>query len=295
MEKYSKFSDEATGISPFRQAKPLKSQTTVINTIAIWVLTVLTVPQSYLMLVLYEYLLKFILPAFLSRLLLNYGVFLFLRLFYSTFSYEGERRASVRKNSVIRAKAGDVLLSNFVSPLDPLIYESHRACVFAVPSADGMFAKLSTAQAVSQALSLQKQEKGTKLSELSAAAAKAGAILVLFVEGTTSNGRGVLSLKGIDARSIASVESQVFASAIKYSPPTAAAPVPSSLIGFLWRISTSAYWYMASIKVSGEPIKKGTISQAEIAKHIAALGRLRIMGDRMNIETKAEYVKARKS
>lgn len=292
MEKYSKFSDEATGISPFRPAKPISAQFSAINTILIWLLSVVTVPQAYILLQIHLLLLQFVLPAFLSRFVLNYGVFFTLRLFYSTFSYEGERRASVRKSSVIRANKGDVLLSNFVSPLDPLIYESHRSCLFAVPAADGMFAQISTSQAISYALSTQRHEKGVKLSELSAVALKAGAVLVVFVEGTTSNGRGVLSLKGIDARSIASVESRVFASAIKYSPACATAPVPKSLLSYLWGLSRSAYWYMASIKVSGEPIKKGTISQAEIAKHIAALGRLRILGDKMNIETKSEYLKA---
>jgi len=297
MEKYSRFRDEATGIAPFQEARPAPAS--AVQTGALYVLGAVAYPFCVVNLAIYFLVAKPLLPAALSRAVLNWLVLVPLRVLYVFLTYEGEHRASVRQKLIRRAAPGDVLLSNFTSPLDPLVYESRQRTWFVLPEGD-RFAVVSTFGAMKRALSAQAPRAAAaaapraSLSEITQAAAKSGAVVVLFVEGTPTNGRGLLTLKDLNVREIAEIETEVYAAALRYTPATATAPVPETLLGFLWRLGHSSASYVASARVSGQPIPKSALQRAEISKAIGAIGRLRILGDRLDRSAKEEYAALRK-
>lgn len=296
MEKYSKFRDEGTGIAPFQEARANSQDFNIFQKVVIFLISLVLSLLSAVNLAFYFCLAKWILPNLLSRFLLKWLVFVPLRLFYSTLQYEGERRASVRKKSIRKAQAGDVVLTNFVSPLDPLVFESQRSVHFAFPTRDRLFERVSTSSAMTKALSAPNPSaSGTSLQDISANAAKSGAIVVVFVEGMTSNGRGLLTLKELNAQDIAKIDKQIYAGSIRFTPMAATSPVPKSLMNYIWTILNASWWYMAAVKISGEPLAKATLSSDQIAKTIAGLGRLRLLGERLDAQTKIEYLRQRKA
>lgn len=296
MEKYSRFRDEGTGIAPFQEARPNSQDFNILQKVVIFLISLVMFVLSGLNLALYLLLAKWAIPGLLSRFLLQWFVFVPLRLFNTTLSYEGERRASVRKKSIRKAEAGDVVLCNFVSPLDPLVFESQRLVHFAFPTKDRKFERVTTYTAMIRAISAPTASvEGISLQSISEDAAECGAIVVVFVEGMTSNGRGLLTLKNLNAQDIAKIDKQIYAGSIKYTPMTATSPIPQSPVNYIWNILNASWWYVTAVKISGEPLAKATLSPDQIAKTIAGLGRLRLLGERLDAQTKIEYIKQKKA
>lgn len=290
MEKYSKFRDEATGIPPFAPAVKHSTRANNFFNAARTVYSVITVPLAMLSLWLYFAFFKKILPEICTEWAMTWILLIPLRIFDVKLTYEGEQKASVRKTTITKAQPGDVILSNFVSPLDAFVYRSFRDTVFAFPTPDGQFEERTSAQAMRHALSVSDRYANRQsLADIARHAASRGAVVVVFVEGTTSNGRGLLTLKGLDYKDISTVDGNVFASVIKYSPQYAASPLPSSLIKYIWHTSCSSWWYLATVKIASEPMTKSQLTADLIGQEICRLGRLRVFGDNLDLQAKREY------
>lgn len=291
MEKFSKFRDEATGIAPFLSVK--STQTVSLGSkLALYPLALLSVPVILLYLLGYALVFQFLPGASTWCLKL---VLRLLRLLYLNFSYEGEKRVSVRRCQQLRARPGDVIVSNFVSPLDAFIFASVQRTVFIFPTPDGQFASAGLFEAAAQALSATPYaEKGHDIGSIVKIAKTQGAVAVLFVEGTTSNGRGLLTLKDLGAAQIrqATPAFNIFPAALRYTPATVTTPIPQTLLGYLWHLLTNSWWYMCSARLGNEPLRSETVSHESIARAICSVGRLRQLGDRLDAKAKQDFIKA---
>ncbi|GMM52745.1 hypothetical protein DASB73_037080 [Starmerella bacillaris] len=291
MEKYSLYRDESTGIAPFYMPKSNPNNSNKFIHAALVVYSVITTTLAMICLGLYFLVLDKILPEFLAEVVMTWILLIPLRVFNVKLTYENEKKASVRKRSIIKANPGDIILSNFVSPLDAFVYRSFRRTIFAFPTKDGLFEISSAFKAMKRALAENNDySKKQSLEEISNYAKERNSVVVVFVEGTTSNGKGLLTLKNLDYKNIAKVEGNVFTSAIKYNPQYAASPLPCSLLSYIWNTSCASWWYIANVKISSEPMAKSQISLDLIGKDICRLGHLRLLSDRLDFNTKLEYL-----
>lgn len=284
MEKFSNYRDEATGISPF--IPPRKPQIGCAEAVFQYIIGLLVLPLTLTSLTTYILFVQF-LPG-LNRLFLRFVVLPTIRILYLDFSYEGERRT--RKALVKRARPGDLIISNFVTPLDAFVYASLNCCTFVLPTANKEFVVATPLQVMSQALNL-KLATGTpvSLSRVCEEANRSGRYVVLFGEGTTSNGKGLLSLKYVNFDEIAALEqARVYTSAVKYTPKNISWPLYSTRLGYLLHMETNIFWAIVTIKVS-EPVPKGEINKVGLSKSLAGAARARLIGDALDVDAKAKF------
>lgn len=293
MEKFSKFRDGATGVAPFLPVKHTQAPS-ALSKLVLVPLAILSWSLLIVYFIAHVLLLQYIpfVSAWHLQLILKT-----LRLLYINFSYEGEKRVSARRCQQYRAKAGDVIVSNFVSPLDAIVYAARQPTTFVFPTTDGQFATAGVLCAAYQALS--SQPFGTKGRDISSIALKAksqGSVIVLFVEGTASNGRGVLTLKDVNVSQFneAKAPLNIFPAAVRYTPGTAASPLPQTSLGYLWRVLNESWWYMCSVRIGSEPLRSETITHESMTRAICNIGRLRQLGDELDLEAKQEFLKAYK-
>lgn len=296
MEKYSKFRDEATGIPPFNPVARRSSRSNAFVKGLLYTYSIVTTPLAIICLWFYFCILEKILPEVATEWAMTWILLIPLRIFNVKLTHENEGKASVRRSAIIKAKPGDVVLSNFVSPLDAFVYRSFRKTIFAFPTKDGQFEERSAGKAMMHALSLKDTYANRRpLAKIAEHAEANGAVVVVFVEGTTSNGRGLLTLKNLDYKDISSVKGNVFASVIKYTPQYAASPLPSTLTKYIWNTSCASWWYLATVKISTQPLSKSLLSIDAIGKEICRLGHFRVFGDNLDLYAKREYMAQKKS
>lgn len=288
MERFSRYRDEATGVAPFLPQKPARAGYWFLGKASVWLSAVLSVPVS-LVTVTADVLLGWL----TGRWFLRWAVLRALKVLYLSVTYDGERRGGSRKregNS--RIGGGDIVISNLTSPLDPLVYSSQTSCIFLWPTAEKGFISKGTWASFFQALRLYPQESienTDTLKEIVLNARKSGKAVIIFAEGTSSNGIGLLTLKNTNFSEISKTDSRVIPAAIRWTPNCATSPLPQNWISYLWTMATSAWVYMAAIKV-GEPLPSPTQDYA--ARALCQLGRLRMLGDKLDWNAKEEFCTA---
>lgn len=293
MEKFSKFRDGATGVAPFLPVKHTQAPSALSKVVLV---PLAVVSWPLIVVYFFAYFLLFQWIPFVSTWYLQF-VLKSLRLLYINFSYEGEKRVSARRCQQLRAKPGDVIISNFVSPLDAIVFAARQPTTFVFPTTDGQFATAGVLAAASQALSSQAfSAKGKDISSIASKAKSQGTVIVLFVEGTASNGRGLLTLKDVNVTQFNEAKSplNVFPAAVRYTPGTAASPLPQTSMGYLWRLLNESWWYMCSVRVGSEPLRGEGITAESMTRAICTVGRLRQLGDELDLEAKQEFLKAYK-
>ncbi|KAI8897174.1 hypothetical protein BC833DRAFT_594826 [Globomyces pollinis-pini] len=209
MEKFSGWRDAGTGIHPFLYPKPPRTDTAVyysafkcylvgpiiavIKLILILIITLLTFLLEVIGLV-------FIVPAVVqswkSFLYLIFGrCILFLCGFYYIETSEvsvKKLKANSKSKPVNAQPLRQLIVSNHSSYLDILYYAYSYAPIFLGVTVDGKVARLSTWDAFTDAGNvLTHLDDSMTLSDY-LKADTSNIPIVLFPEGTTSNGRGIL-------------------------------------------------------------------------------------------------------
>lgn len=255
MEKFSAWRDKGTGISPFMPVDSPKSA--LRKYVADPLLVALKLP---IFVVLYY-------AAFLApKVVVRFVLFTLLGFSDIDVLVEGVRKLKVDEINRSRPSVNNVVIQNFVSPLDVflLFYVSNvtslRSIVVVIPRGDGLYTF-----SVWEALSLNFEELeshalGTKLADYSALKGK---LVVLFPEGTASNNRAVLKFASVPQSLFDMPGFTTKTMAVRLYPNSAALPVPHlTKLQYLRKLLTSSGSY-AKIKII--PHAKGSLALAKLA------------------------------
>ncbi|KAK7203081.1 hypothetical protein BZA70DRAFT_81197 [Myxozyma melibiosi] len=311
MEKFSIWRDKGTGIAPFlphpsstfRSDGDTSAQAICLragNILLAIVSVAIKLPLCLIYCILHSVIVLLPLPPAVKSL--STKVLLrIIGLFYWRVSY-ASGRSGVRSRRASSSKktpnAGDVVVSNFVSPLDAMVYSTEFDCCFVIPTPTGAYQTYNTLQAFIAATRLPNITKlsgsSSVLSDIVSKAKSKDKVVVLFAEGTTTNGRGFLYSSAMKIKlDSTSTENTLIPSHIKYTPPDVSTPVPVSSV-FIYLLKLMCNWKGWSVRVQfGTPVPQtaeGSIAQC--IDSICTLGRIKKLGDELNAESKAEFVKA---
>lgn len=277
MEKFSLWRDPATGIAPFIPAID-RSYNVVIGTVKLIILVPLILVLSFFNLVLD-----------LPRIKLLLGNITKITVEYSS----GDNRW--RQKAMTSPKAGDLIVSNFVSPADSLVYASVlRSAVFVVPAVStGKYHQLTASQiqklALSSPMDLQKLQSSEPFEKIVSRAKKSSSIVVVFAESTTSNGKGLLKLAPLPLDELPD-STKVFSSAIKYTPSTITTPIPNQSY-WAWWFRCIARPDLITVRVRlNSPAPAAQTSIRRISEKICEAGKITMVG--FGPDDKQEFFKA---
>ncbi|KAK9462613.1 uncharacterized protein V1516DRAFT_670702 [Lipomyces oligophaga] len=306
MEKFSKWRDKGTGIAPFL---PHPSSTFSSSSSEGSILRIIT-KAATLLLVLCSLLIK--IPLLIIWMLIYFALIGIVRswtvqrwcnrillailgLWNISMKFEGNRpavkapaRTKARRNLLCGPRPGDVVISNFISPLDPLVYMTLYNCYFLIPSCDGSISHYSTSQCFKSALGLpSKSSNSTMVLAEHASKAKAqGKTVIFFVEGTTTNGRGFLHSPFQMIQN--DLNGSLFPSYLRYLPPDITTPIPpKTALHYLIRVM--ARWNLWTTRV-----RVGTAVESIPAciDGVCALGRIKKLGPELAMTSKADFVRS---
>lgn len=283
MEKFSKYRDEATGIAPFLPISRIQDNQ-VVHVLK-KVVGVLKLPIILVLLLIHGLLVQWISPArqpFLKLILQVMGLLTW------NISSEDKKRSRDRRLSKFLPQPGDMIVSNFISPLDPLVYSVLFNPVFVLPTSDGSgYLKYSAFSLFFNALTLPTdtdKNTGQPLSEILSEASAQSKVLVVFPEGTTSNGRGLLPISEVPIPK----DCKVFPTALKYEPQELTTPLPCN--SFLWLYQCISNFHISAYIRFSRAVTE--VQTKDIAAHICQVGRLKMIGQTLDRRTKAEFAKA---
>lgn len=278
MEKFSSWRDPATGIAPFIPAID-RSYNVVIGTAKLVVLLPFILVVSLLNLV-----------VAVPRLVLMLANITKITVEYSS----GDNRW--RHKALVVPKPGDLIVSNFVSPADSLVYASAlgSAAIYVVPSVStGSYHQLTASQIQSLALSSPSELKGLKsaepLDKIVSRAKNSRSIVVVFAESTTSNGKGLLKLASLPLDELAE-STKVFSSAVKYTPSTVTTPIPNQSYWSWWFRCIARLDFVTVRVCLNSPVPANQTSMKRVAEKICEAGKLTMVG--FGPEDKQEFYDA---
>ena len=167
-------------------------------------------------------------------------------------------------------------------------------CTFVFPCKDSKFLTVSLISAIWRALSCPpRSSHGSQLGQIVASAKTSGSVVVIFGEGITSNGRGLLPWETMMPLSGVDKSSNVFPAALRYTPPYVTTPLPVNF--FQWALSVLWAW-ACSVRIRfGSPMARNQndeLANSEIADVICRIGRLRKLGGSLGSESKREFIDA---
>lgn len=236
MEKFSNWRDKGTGISPFM---PVDSQPLGIAGRALQLLLVVAKLPIFVVV----YLGYLTICPFAS--VANFLVVTLFGFRKVEVTADGVKKSRSKEVDAQRPGPNDVVVVNYVSPIDPLILASiakvsWRNIYFLIPDNSGDLYEYSAWGAAKQALSpsaenaLLSTEKVTDLSRYSSK------LVYIFAEGTTSNNRSILPFMGVPAIEGLSHGNNKFTFKtvlLKISPNSFTTPLPlHSLSGYLFSL-----------------------------------------------------------
>ncbi|KAK9478613.1 hypothetical protein V1514DRAFT_330573 [Lipomyces japonicus] len=304
MEKFSKWRDKGTGIAPFL---PHPSSTFTPSTVGATpspvrrlgvvilatISAIIKIPFVLLFGLLHFALLQHV-PSISVRktslrlLLWSLGVWSI------NASVEGARKGYSRKTKQ-EPTSGDVIVSNFVSPLDALVYSTFYDSLIVIPSADGHAREVTLLGSIFAAISLPTVGSfgsESSIEKLLSKAKSSGKVLLAFVEATPTNGRAILppALLSLDVNL---GKSNVFPSLIRYSPQDITTPIPpSSIVVYVGRIISRFKGWSVRVRVA-EPVASSDNQQIDNAiNEICRIGRIKRVGEELAAKNKIDFVKA---
>ncbi|ANB14640.1 hypothetical protein AWJ20_2245 [Sugiyamaella lignohabitans] len=121
--------------------------------------------------------------------------------------------------------------------------------------------------------------------------------LVIFIEGTTSNGKGLLPFVSNVPISALPANTDIYPSVLKYTPPDpSTTPIPGSLPGWVIKVLSTQMTITARIKfankLSTNPQNNEAAFANEIADSITRVGRIRKLGPAVDLAAKREFLSA---
>ncbi|KAJ3124160.1 hypothetical protein HK098_001334 [Nowakowskiella sp. JEL0407] len=260
MEKYNNFRDPGTGIQPFLDPKRLRTNESAFKTLSRYLKYSIFFPISIVKFLLISILfaVTFLLDnisflfspiSFLKRfyLLLVYSIFrviLFLFGFYYiptniTTLHKGARKpnANTRETTL---KSGDIIIANHTSYIEILYFAFKYAPVFTHIGDNGSVERVSVWTALAQVGSMPRKQvrelKGDAIMEFSEnVKLNNDGPIIIFPEGTTSNGRGLLKfLPVLNGLNFSKVRVQIFGLRYTYEEFSPTFTVDSKLIHAFW-------------------------------------------------------------
>ncbi|KAK9366084.1 hypothetical protein V1509DRAFT_631226 [Lipomyces kononenkoae] len=310
MEKFSQWRDKGTGIAPFLphpsstfEATSLASSSGPIR-LANGVLAVFSfIVKIPLVLALgslhFAIILQFV-PSYPVRKASARILLTILGVWYWNVSIEGvqARGSASRKHLYNSPKAGDIIFSNFLSPLDALVYSAIVDPVFVIPAYNGAIKVYALFDAVVSSLKLPTAASSSTMPTLGEIQAKALAsqkVVVIFNEATPTNGRALLppAIERFPDANLIANKCRIFPSLIKYSPPDITTPIPpSSVVHYLCRVVCR--WKAWSVRVRiAKPLDASDNDIANSAfDEICRIGRIKRVGEDLSAVSKHDFVKA---
>ncbi|KAK6501687.1 hypothetical protein TWF481_009513 [Arthrobotrys musiformis] len=275
MEKYSQYRDRGTGIAPFI---PITTQTSALHLPLAAVLFALRAPVLLTISLSYFLFLQFMPLGSLFQKGILWICMLVAGVFWVDLQVEGVKRGTLSRHPDKLPSPGSIIASTFTSPLDALYLSATFDPIFLVPSFDTPYVfQLSLLQTIlytfSPPTSKPYSTKPTTISEV--LSKNPHRIIVIFPEGTTSNGRALLrfspaldtfatqykqSRENGHASDVGIPKNKIFPISLRYLPANTTTPLPGSYGVFLWRLLSQP---SHNIKVRiGEAVK---ISELEMA------------------------------
>lgn len=308
MEKFSTWRDPATGIAPFLPAtRPMSEMATrtIFSIFAEFMLALISIPWTAFSLLIYLCLVQY-LPDPVRSLYVRYNLLFSLRVWNLEVGFENApsqsansdlRTNKARRDTHSLPEGGDLIVSNFTSPLDVLSYAVLVNPIFVVPAEQGQFMVVSALGAILVALSLPTCEpmSGRSLAEICKAAKKSGKTVVLFAEGTTTSGKALLPFPNQIPVSLLPYTTKVYPASIKYTPPSVTTPLPMTFIG--WMYAHLCEWNRVSVRVKfASPLTTSDVSSSNdlattnaIAESIARTARIAKMGIEFDSTSKRKF------
>ncbi|KAK9474522.1 uncharacterized protein V1510DRAFT_411270 [Dipodascopsis tothii] len=192
--------------------------------------------------------------------------------------------------------AGDVVVTNYLSPLDAAVYAALFPCVFAIPGERGGVGRYSAAGVWAHALRFAATAEPHTLADIAADARRAGRAVVLFVEGTPSNGRALVHPLWAALDTLA--DGRVLPCALKYAPMDVSTPIPPrSAVHYALRVL--ARWRGWSVRVRlGAPVPAASLpglplrGEKAVCDELCRLGRMLRTGPELDMASKRDFVRA---
>lgn len=188
MEKFSNYRDKATGISPFMPVEPPKSSVALLPLRIIYF--ILKIP-----LILAGFLFALVSPSMGSNFLLLVVGGLNL----CTVLVDGVKKRDVSAITKSLPKPGDIVFANHISPLDGYIYQivANRSVHIVKADPEGFLHLYTPFKLFWNSFDESLQSKGKVVKSLDALKDKP---IIVLMEGTTSNNKGVLPFINVFSR-----------------------------------------------------------------------------------------------
>ncbi|EWC46991.1 hypothetical protein DRE_03753 [Drechslerella stenobrocha 248] len=285
MEKYTQYRDRGTGIAPFI---PFATSASTFQLPVAAVLFALRAPMLMAMAASYFLVLQFMpLGAFFQKGML-WMCMLVAGVWWVDLQVEGVKRGTLSRHPNRLPSAGSIIASTFTSPLDALYLAATFDPIFLVPSFDTRYVfQLTLLQTLlytfAPPTSKPYSSKPTTIADV--VAQYPHRIIVVFPEGTTSNGRALLRFApALDSfathvRSTSALSSHsrdddtppplstraqsptarnvaatpIFPISLRYLPANTTTPLPHSATVFLWRLLGQSS-HMIKVRIA-EPVR----------------------------------------
>lgn len=281
MEKFSNYRDRATGVTPFMPVEPPKTLALSIPLHVIYF--ILKIPV-----IIFVFLLSVVAPTLGSNLL----VLVIGGLNQCTVLVDGVKKRDTTAIAENLPKAGDIVFANHTSPLDGYIFQivANRLVYIVKPDAKGFLHRYTPWQLFWWSFDDFLSSNGRVVENLDDLKDRP---VVVLLEGTASNGKGVLPFIDIFTRGGKyKIDGNIKLLIMKISPAYFTMPLPTMTILQYWfRIfscfDTSDHYIRAKIHNFAEyDIKKVRGSFEENG--------LPMVANSLTIEAKKEFLKSYK-
>ncbi|PSN73847.1 hypothetical protein BS50DRAFT_595394 [Corynespora cassiicola Philippines] len=238
MEKYSQFRDKGTAIAPFL---PVPTPPTS----PIWapvhaLLFLIRAPAVFFLSTFYFLILEWVPVGQFVRKCVLWLILAIPGVWWVDLQVDGVKRGKLGSKLDYLPHPGTIIASSFTSPLDPLYLAGifHPIFTRAYPSTRKveritLFSAILLAFAPPRLAPKSPSSKSlTTLKELQAR--NPNAIICVFPECTTTNGRGILPFS--PALLTADPKTKIYPVSLRYTPGDITTPVPGNMAGWIWKL-----------------------------------------------------------
>jgi len=258
MEKYSQFRDRGSGIAPFLPIPTEASGVYLPFHIFLFLVRIpmlMTVTLSYFLVLQWLPIGPIIRKGSLWLILGVPGVW------WIDLQIDGVRRGSLGRNQARVPHPKTIIASSNTSPIDALYLAAIFDPVFTAsyPSTR-LVHRISLLQAMIRAFSKPETHppSNARLVDLQALLKEyPNQPIVVFPEGTTTNGRGILPLS--PSLLTAPRKTKIFPVSLRYTPADITTPVPGTYLTFLWNLCSKPT-HCIRVRIA-EPVLNTSVAQ----------------------------------
>ncbi|KAH9823656.1 vacuolar protein sorting protein vps66 [Teratosphaeria destructans] len=269
MEKYGQYRDKGSGIAPFFPISPPPTSPLWLP----WhiILVCFRFPLITFAWIVWLVIIQWLPAGSVLRKANQWCLLGIPGVWWIDLQVDGVRRGSLAQTPKNRLPhPGTIIASSYTSPLDVLYLAAIFDPIFtqSVPNSK-LVRPISQESALAACFCVQNPfslgSKGPKqLSLTDLMKQNPSRIIVVFPEGTTSNGRGILRL----SPSLLSAPSntKIFPVSLRYTPPDVVTPIPGwvEALRFIWRLNSSQS-HCIRVRIGG------AISMAQAASRVPTL------------------------